>query len=347
MAILQVKQVGAGVSGGVAGKEAHKAKRSYSAAWQVKCSDGFDTGAAIIEFFRRHRDLPYIGRAYSFGGDRDPSSVCNALDCNLIQNSGGIWSITARYEPPEGKDEDEGQDEDGNKSSDPLAWRDEIDVSYSQIAVPAEGAIFHGSNAGGRSGTEMRVRKKGQYGPIVNSAGVPFDPGIEEEINLKIVRFSRNVAEFDGDEANGWIGAVNTRQVRINKRAYRYKDSWGPLTARIKNIGGSFQVANGTAFWKKTIEVHVNPLGWRKFLVDRGTDRRQMPGDPKGDGDFISYNDLKKGDPQHAKITGPDGYPITSPVLLDGEGQPLAADGEPVYLEYQLCFERSFAGIRW
>lgn len=345
--IEEIKQIGASVSGGVAGKEAHKAKRSYSTTWWVKTKAPSVTATAIVEYFRRRGDLPYIGRGYAFGGDRDASSLCNALDCNLVQNSGGIWILSAKYEPREGKDEDEGQDENGDKSGDPLTWRDELDVSFSQISIPAEGAIFHGSSAGGRRGSEMRVRKKGQYGAIVNSAGMPFDPTIETEVDIKILRITKHVAEFDGEEANSWIGAVNTNQVRIHKPAYKYKDKWGPFTARVKNIGGSFQMANAIPYWKKTIEVHVSPLGWRHLILDRGTDRRQMAGDPDGKGGFISASDLKKGDPEHAKITDQEGYPITAPVNLDGEGQPLAADGEAVWLEYQTYFERSFAGIKW
>jgi hypothetical protein len=352
MAVTEVKFLGAGLTGVVSGKDRLTAKRSYSATFQAKCDSQSDTAYAVIEHFRRTSGLPYIGDGYSFGNDRDASARCKSLTPTLNQNSGGIWNVRAEYEPLDEEEDNQKEDEDGNKQTDPRKWRDEIEVTSTQISVPVEQAIFRGSNKGGRNGQAMRVRALGRNGAVVNSAGVVFDPGIESEVDIKVVRITKNVESYDAFEMGQYQGAVNTDQVIIDKIAYNFKDKWGPQTARIKLVSGVFQIANLVPYWKQTVEVHVSPLGWRRFLVDRGLERRQMPGDVRevrADGTpvEVSPSDNENGEPFQKRIVDVDGYPITTPVLLDGEGSPLQPDQNAVYLEYQVYFERPFAGFRW
>lgn len=346
MAVVSVIEKGHGLTGAVTGKSRLTAKNVYSATYQVTCAPG-DTAKTVIDYFRTTSGYPYIGDPYDFGNDSDSTARCKGLTPSYIEDSGGTWLVRAEFEPLDAEEDEQQEDARGNKQTDPLLWHDEIDVSYTQLSIPVENAIFRGINGG-----NMRVRAVGTDGPVVNAAGVPFDPTIEKEIDIKIVRITKNVASFNGNTANFYIGNVNSDQVTVNKPAYRFLDLWRPRTARIKNISGTFQIANGIPYWKQSIEVHINPLGWRRFIVNRGTERRQMPGDIRefdenGTPIQISDGDIQPGQPFHMTIKDADGLPITSPVLLDADGQPLKPDQPALYLEYQTYKERAFAGIRW
>jgi hypothetical protein len=351
---MQWKLASAGASGTITGKSPLSTRRSYTANYLFEVDNPLQGPAAIIAYFASNGALPWIGSPFAYGTEADAASLCKSIAPDRIAKS-NWFTVRVNFEPSE-EQSDEKPDEDGNLTDDPLEWREDIDVSFTQISIPVELATFRGHNAGGVNGQAMRVRALGSDGPIVNSAGVPFDPTYEKELDIKVVRFTRNVEEYDGAFANEWISAVNSDQVTIDKPKYKCKDTWGPLTARIKQISASFQMANGVRFWKQTTEVHVSPLGWRKLIVDRGLDRRQMAGDPgtellaDGTPVAISASDIKPGTPNHARIKGPDGYPIAEPVLLDGEGQPLQPDARPVYLEYQDYEEKAFApldGVAW
>lgn len=352
MAVTEVRLIENGLSGVAQGKTRLDVRNSYSATYFVKCSDPLDGAKVIINYFRLTSGVPFIGDSYNFGNDRDASSVCRKITPSRIDKSGGMWNVRVEFEPLEGEDQEDNTDAEGNQQSDPLLWHDEINISYTQLSIPVELATFRGSNRNGVNGAAVRFIDIGKTTIPMNSALVPFEPGIEMEIDIKVVRITKNVAEYDGNQANEFIGCVNSDQVVINKQAYGYKDSWGPLTAKIKNIDGTFQIANKIPYWKQTVEVHITPIGWRRLLVDRGLERRLAEGDiieydANGTAIQVSPSDQVASFPHRIAIKGPDGYPITSPCLLDGDGQPLDLRKPPVYLEYQTYFERAFAGFNW
>jgi hypothetical protein len=156
----------------------------------------------------------------------------------------------------------------------------------------------------------------------------------------------KNIPEWNGNIANQWQGAVNSDQVNIVKPLYKFTEVIGPLTGKIVQFGGQFQYRNGIAYYRRTIEVHVSPKGWRRFLVDRGLNARAARGDADGKGDVI-YDEPESGASWQRGVFDPDGYPAASPVLLDGDGQPLKLTKPPVFGEFQTIFERPFNGIDW
>lgn len=353
MAVTSVIEKPDGLGGGIAGKSVLTAKKTYSATYQVKCDSQSDTTTTIINHFRRTNGLPFIGDAYDFGGDRDSDARCKGLSPSLIDKSGGIWLVRAEFEP---LDNDDDEQKDGaprngesEKQTNPLLWHDEIDVGYTQLSIPVEMAEFRGIHG---IGANVRFLPVGKMTIPVNSALQPFDPGLEQEIDIKVVRITKNVQTFNANTANFYIGTVNSDQVIINKQAYGFLDLWRPLYARIKAINASFQIANQIPYWKQTIEVHVSQLTWRKIVCDRGLDRRAAPGDILERDEFgnpilISPSDVAPNIAHTMAIKGPDGLPVTTPCLLDGDGQPLEPGRPAVWLNYRVYRERAFAGIRW
>jgi hypothetical protein len=181
----------------------------------------------------------------------------------------------------------------------------------------------------------------------VNSANVPLDPTLESEVDITVVRINKYAASFDDFLSKGYRNAINGAAVTIAKPAYRFSISAGQYEAKVKTFGTTFAVVNGIPCHRQSIEVHINPLSWVRFVVDRGMNRRTEPGDPDGAGSTYSNSDFDSGDARHAPIKDADGYPITEPVLLDGNGQPLAAGKKPVFLKWITNPIANFGGINW
>lgn len=349
MSVTAVELSGvSGFSGSASGESSLSTQISYDVHYLVTISDlDTDLPQTVLTYFKNTAGLPWIGDSYAINGERDPFSICKRITPQRTPKS-YQYTVTVSYEPLNAEEPQNGTDKDGNATDDPLLFHDEINISYTQTSIPVELATFKGINLGGVNGAPVRNLPINSVTIPVNSALVPFDPGIEMELDIKIVQISRNLREFDGITANRYIGTVNSDAVNINKPfPYNYRDAWGPQTAKIKNISGTFMITNKIPHWRQTIEVHINPLGWRRQIVDRGLARRAIEGDPDGAGGTISASDINPGVPKIKRVVDSDGYPIAEPVLFDGDGQPLAPGLPVIYLEYEIYQEIPFAGIPW
>lgn len=343
MAVEWVKLSSAGASGKASGKDPRKVKASYRANFRVKCDDPADTPNVVLSYFRGNALLPWAGRVFKFGDGFDVSAICANLDADYIENSGGYYNVVSTYDPVEGDKEEE--EEEGEE--DPLKWKDEIDVSWTQITVPVESAIFQGFISGKEGAITNPFMKVGATLPVTNSAKVPFDPGMEEEVEIKVVRITKNSATYNDAAFSGLQGTVNNAAVTVSKPSYGFNCVVPALKGKLR-LGASYATANNTGYWRQTAEIYINPLGWRRALVDRGLTRRAEEGDPDGHGGVISASDLPRdGTPLLRPILDIDGFPITEPVLLNGNGQPKTATAPPVYLLWQTKQEVSWANIRW
>lgn len=349
MAVAEWRLASAGASGAATGDSPLFVQTRFNAVYMMRVDDALDGPATILRYFRSSSELPWFGDGFDYGNDRDTASKCKSIAPDRIPKS-NWFTVRVDFEPLQAEEPEQGQDESGNSTDNPLLWHDEVSADYTQINIPVEVATFQGVKRGNGRGQPLRFRRIGEDGPVVNSANVVYDPPPQQEVDIKIFRLSRNVAEYNANNLNFYIGKVNSDQVTINKpRPYRFRDLWRPLTARIKIIGGAFQFTNNVFYWKQSVEVHILPfpLTWRKLVVDRGLERRQMPGDINEGGAEISASDIVAGQPAVKRIVDQNGYPVTTPVLLDGNGQPLPHNKPPVYLEYQVYGERAFAGFRW
>lgn len=344
MAVMEVTMLDQGLSGELSGFSINAAKRTHTAVYKVK-SAPTDTEVTILEHFRTTNTLPYLGKYFKVENDRDETAICNSIAPQRVEKGGGIWLTTVKWSPLE--DEKEQKDSEGNDTNNPLDWHDEVNIGFRIIMVPCEVAIFRGAVINGVKGQPIPpLLNVGEQLLPCNSAFVPFDPTLEQEINIKVVTITKNLRVFDGIWADQFRGCVNEDFVNIQKLPYGYFDQWQPLTAKVENVTGTFQLTNRILYWKQAVEVHINPLTWRKFPCDRGMAQRLTPGAKRYNGQTVSYSDPDVN--QLEALRDQSGFPIAGPVLFNGKGQPLDPLTEkPVYLEYQVFPEVPFAPIPW
>jgi len=344
MSVEWVKLKRLGVSGESEGR--NNPSPTYTAIYLAKCDSNTDSPKTVMRYLKQNGTQPWNGRRLKYFDDIDQETTCTSIVVNAVDGSEYLYTIQAKFEADKPQDEEKDKADGEGRSTDPLDWHDEIDIGWTSTSEPVEKAIFHGWKDinGNRIGN--RFMREGDFLPIMNSALVPFDPGIEEALDIKVLRFVKNIPEWNGNIANQWQGAVNSDQVNIVKPLYKFTEVIGPLTGKIVQFGGQFQYRNGIAYYRRTIEVHVSPKGWRRFLVDRGLNARAARGDADGKGDVI-YDEPESGASWQRGVFDPDGYPAASPVLLDGDGQPLKLTKPPVFGEFQTIFERPFNGIDW
>lgn len=349
MSVTTVTPISAGAGGTASGNDGGTVAMSYNAAFRVTCSSARDTAQTVLKHFRLNADYPWPGRSYKFGDDFDATAIAKTVDAKYIDSSEGKFLVQCTFGPLNGdQQQNQGQTASGGNSTDPLKWHDEISVGYTQISVPTEAAIFKGFT---KLGVNNPAFTAGKEMALMNSACKPFDPTIEEEVDVKVIRITRNVAAYDDTILDKYQGAINSDVVTINKPKYRFKTSFGIYHGRIKALTADFAVTNGIPYYKHTVEVHVYPkgrYGWLRLILDQGIEELWKPGDVRPDGLTLSDSDFPRNRQFEVKmITDEEGLPITSPVRLDGNGKMLKPEDDPVFSIWQTKKLLPFATIPW
>jgi hypothetical protein len=331
---VDLTQEGARLSGDGDGSIAPK--RKYTAHYRVITDDPTTSPRAIESHFKSDVNLPWYGRSFRWTGatsnDRDPDSVCKGIEISHIPQSAGIFKVEASYEPVDGDGDDkEKPSNDGSNSKDPLEWRDSISVSYTQITVPVMHAVFQGFTRGDDGNEPFRGTSLLQVGrTYVPQASnlVPFVPLPEMEVDIKVIRITRNIPIFISNQYDKWLGTVNTDPVTIARDELNIIVSIEPLQGRLKQISAQTEFANGVSYVRREVEIWVNPRGWRGRLADMGMGcGPRLPGESgyvsPGELDAIPANrDLV----EQGVFKDDDDYPIGQPVPLNGFGKPLRGE---------------------
>lgn len=307
--------------------------RNYTAHYRVKTDDATTAVLAIEKHFQNTKSLPWYGRIWRWSSDAgnatDATSICKKIDISHIPQSEGIFKVEANFEPVDiDGDKEKPNNDNGDKDPDPLQWREQVSVSYTQISMPAMWAVFHGFTTGPFAndpwvGTNaLRIGRT--YIPQ-NSALVPYDPLPEFELDIKVLRFVRNVPAFNSNDYDPWISTVNSDAVQIIKPHLNFQVQFSPLVARMKSINAQSDFQNGVTFFRREVEIWVHPNGWRGKLADVGFASRALNAADDG---FISPGDLENnpGRVEQILMKDKDQYPMTSPVALNGFGVPLRTD---------------------
>ncbi len=341
MSVTSCELAWSGATGSISGEaKQRKLSREYDAIYRVITNNARDQAQQIMAYFAQNG--PWIGFPYVYANDYDGDALLHSISPVRDAKSAFVWQVTCHYKTLH-DDDDKREDEDGNETDDPLKWRDEIDISFTQLMVPVEKAKY----LAGFVGQAAQLRRVGSEGPEVNSAFVPFDPPREKEISIRVVRIVKRKKQWDSGSATAWIGRINERDYTLSKPKYNLrKETWPKHHAKLVSYGGSFHIENDVKHWRIEIEIHVNPLGWNPEILDRGVCARATFGDPDGRGGTLSSGDLIPGRPEVRRLVDADEVPIDEPVLLDGDGQPLALGQPPVYLTYQELDEMDFAQLK-
>lgn len=353
MTIQSVALTQEGTSLASTGSDDTTVKRVYTAHYRVITDNATTSSKAIEKHFRATPSLAWFGRTWKWTGtgtanDNDPDSICKKLEVSHQPGSAGIFRVEATYEPRDSdKPKENPNNDDGTDTSDPLEWREQMSINYTQITEPVMWAIFHGFTTGPKGdilipGTNALQRGL-TYVPQ-NAALVPYDPLPEKEIDIKVIRMTSSVPLFDSNTYDAWISTVNDDPVFFIKRHLGMIVSIEPYKGRLKSVNATSDFQNGKAFVRREIEIWVNPNGWRGRLANLGHAVKPKPED---DG-FVSPGDLVNKPAQAEQITAVDvnGLPMTAPLPLDSFGQLLRSKdkNKEVWTNWQYYDERRWTG---
>jgi hypothetical protein len=347
MAVASVTLSSIGASGVAVGTSDSVVREVYTATYRVECSDQLDGPQIVLAHFKRTPDLPWFGSRYEFGNDRSNLSRCATINVRHVDKSIGRFEVDVTYDPIDTSSEEpkpeSGTNDNGEETANPLEWRYNIGASNYTITMPIEDAIFRRAiNAVRRS----EVLKPDARIALMNSAGVPFDPSAEEEVDIQVYRIAFYAARFDAALQNLFNGRVNSDDFTIDLPQYNFRKSFFPFTARAR-FEQELENINGQAVWRRQMELHVHPISWRRQFVDRGMHQLFRPGDTLPDGTSLSADSFDAAKPwDTAAILDGEGSRVTEPLLLDGNGKLLDPTKPPVFLEYTTKTERPFAGLK-
>lgn len=353
MSVTSVALHSQGTSGNVSGSDREAIKASYRSMYRVRCSSAADTIDEVIKHFRTTPSLPYIGRRFKFGNGFNTSVFCKDLQADYVDKSDGQFIVSAKFESLEGNKNNDGGGTtiDGRSTDNPLLRHHEISVTYQTISVPVEEATLYGFAP---LGINNRFLRKGYKGAVVASNMQPYDPTLEDEARIQVVRITQNIPAYNGDQYAPYQDAINSDRFTISKPQYKFRISVGLYKAKFGSITSDFNVESGIPYFRQTAEVLITslPYGWLRLVVDRGRNRRMVDGDKNDAGVTLS-----PGDDQTTRLTERKiftsaikddyGYPVSDPVRLDGNGQPLKQDGKTVHMIWQTKELKPFAGLRW
>jgi hypothetical protein len=209
------------------------------------------------------------------------------------------------------------------RSGHPTCW--DVVVSYtSQLPSP--------NNSGGGGGKSPTSRPR-SYGEgfvvktkvlerdlmtkktVVNSAGEKFDPPIEYDALLPVYTITTYESEFGQNDYLS--GCVNTNSFTINSVIDV------PNYCGLARVRQTPAFEGGNPYWINTIEITVDPDGWGTAPLDQGT-RKIVPG---------ASGQVYAGDAKFVTITDPFNQPLNHPINLDGNGQPLAPNSAPQFID--------------
>lgn len=160
---------------------------------------------------------------------------------------------------------------------------------------------------------------------IVNSAGLPFDPPLTIEVSRPLISCTWNVATLNLDK-------LELLQDAVNAEPYFGRPA---RTLRCVGIEAGSGFENGVGFWTVTVTLAYNRDTWDVRVLDAGYAVKRTE-DWEGTGTPTV---------RWVKIKDPYGNEATEPVPLDGAGQALAPDENPVYLTFAIYPERDFPAL--
>lgn len=164
--------------------------------------------------------------------------------------------------------------------------------------------------------------------PVVNSAGVPFDYPLEDDLYRPTVVIERNVSSYSATTADAVRDTVNQGTVTVAGAALSEGQGL------IKEYSARAMYENGTSFIRERIVIEAAPTHVR-MVLDRGYKAFTLNPVPES-GEQLGLL---------AHIRDATGLPVTEPALLNGAGYALGALGTPVYLPFNTKLKASWASL--
>jgi len=326
--------------------------KEYSYEVLYQCDTDNKDGPDVVRrdpFFR-------IGKAYSFGNDRNPSARLQSVEPAFLSKGNRTkWLVSCTFstEQKEAQETDGGGAGGGDKptigTSDlpdipgaedklqtlELRFLTDTDVAYGakwlDTGTIGASACPYAPEPSFKLGPEGK-ELDGYIGVPVNSALVPFDPIPTRTIPQSVVRcyiynnfgYMRDV--ILGEDA---IGKINDAPYTINGPGNQYKLEFATNTLRL--ISASVDPHDFTDEWAwYSLEFLYKPCGHYLIIPDTGT---------MVENDFVKETEGTASgrlpyetaiDAEHENVKDETGDPVTVPVRLDGRGKPLTGAGRGV-----------------
>ena len=295
---------------------------SYTAIYRVQTDDPLDQAQTLLLWAQVN--IAPLGSPYVYAGDTAASVArLDRIRAERDPGSTVVWNLIFDYTTPQDED---GEDEDGDPTLDPLKFRPRISMQTVQYTRPVHKAMF----LGGFHGHAARAIPRGELSAPMSSLIVPYNPLPEMDDSRVVLSIEKNVATVNGNEVGGLANLVNKNTFTIDKFGFRMV--FEEFTVKTRDWDVQLRRQNGIDFWEVKMSMDYKQNGWEEELLDIGVLGRRTDGDPDGRGGTISYYDCPPvpGVPVVDRLVDSDETPISDPVLLDGDGQPLDLAAEPV-----------------
>lgn len=252
--------------------------------------------------------IDYVGIAQFSGHPEDSGSIAKSLTAKRHPDelSLGTFLVTIEYDSKPIREGDQGTDPSQGSSETPPEDKPWV-IKYSSVNIERP-----------LGPQDFSVPPKN----VTNSAGQPFDPTVMCQDSHLVIHIS------------GWkpVAAISPPikiQAFMNRINSGNWQGYNARTLKVNEFSFTSSFENGAFYWNFELSLEHNPEGWNPVkILDRGTHK------------FVS-NSLP---PQ--PILDRNGNPVAPPgVPLDGEGQPLNAGEDLVFLEFKGYRETDFAGI--
>jgi hypothetical protein len=315
---------------------------TYDAPYIVKVSSAADGPATIFAYLRANSSQPWLGRSFSYGNDSDVSAICKEISQpQRAKGHDGLWTFDAKYSTKLDSS-DQKPDNNGEPTDVPMDWRPEVRVSRATHEQPCDKAIYRGGFLHAIPIATIGL----SYCPM-NSALQVYDPPLVKDFSRLTFscRFWRQF--YNADQAQMLFDSVNSDAVTFQSYI-PIIGTFGQYTLKVGDIRGNpqresrelFGVRVMLDYYEIEMEVQYNRDGWREKVVDRGNRRIIQEGQLDGFGGSISMTDIISGkQAPNAVILGKDGHPVASPILLDGAGNALVDNRNPIQITWQKYVE--------
>lgn len=256
-----------------------KTTTAHTRTFEVRCSSKYDDGYIACQHYKIPRFFdPHPNDPTSFVRKVSPSPLAGST----------VWLVKVEYssEVPDPSEEE----------THPLLRPVKSWQTFEEIKVP----VYQDRNGN----------------PIVNTAGVPYDPPIEIPSENIIYHFERNEATYFESRVVQFLN-------KLNSSSYVGKN---PRTVRCRRFEGEPKTEKGFRFFTVNYEFEFNWFGYDPNPLSRGV--LQID-----EAVFQSTGDIR-----HVRIKDVHGRDVTSPVPLDGDGYALTPDSvlnNPNLLSYQ------------
>jgi hypothetical protein len=253
---------------------------------------------------------------YSVPGEADPYAKLKALKVEPIANEMYLWKMTATYD---NRPFDQYAIANPTGSSVPdFAGSPTSPSSPSPPGGQAPQARPWSLKFGARQ-TEKFIMKDRNDKPACASNGQPFEGGLKVPVSVPFFTLTCYTAEPNWMKVSTFANAVNTTEF------FGFQVGW--LRCTDYQITSQYEDQYGY-YYEKQITCEIDYDGWKLKVLDAGT-HTYFPTTSQGPGGWRAIKDAF-------------GQDVSTPVPLNGLGEPLAFPANPVYLDFDVYPTRNY-----